>query len=824
MLTNRPRNGSDSDNVASDTQSESHPALSIPVNKGSKKYSVRQAFQVWFSLKDDVLSDVSIPVKNGESYKLSTPQQIYHLDLHDASGTSDDFSLDENIQLLSIDTVSTASSLSRKTPLSAPPNLPLNTEHRAPETQQLVRPENIQWVYLDPAGNEQGPFSGDLMQEWLTDGYLSLDLQIRRKETPRFQTLKLFCELVQNYIQPFSVPLPDLSQPVNLGHDVDTSALQLTSTSSFQQPAQQSSFGLNLYSQLLPNGGLGAAKLRTPLSNHIFDFMGSSDYSLMNQLQFPAGSQFAMDSSMSQGMNQGMNQGMSQGMSQGIGGSFSQLHMPSLLQQQIQQPQLSRNSSGWGVPSASVPVASSALGMNLPGMSLGGLNQGIGQTPMGQPGPISPWATRMQLSVSRVSSPFTPNSTLDQPDKPEDSVLHDLHSSMVTGILGDDDHRAVQPEPFHEPVRQEPYYEQRVEQREPEPAQVEPQPTQNTYVPEPEPVKEEEPIPEPIPEPVEVPVEKPVSPVKEHKVLRTETQVAEEPAQPVLAPWAASSSAQQGSALTLKQIQELEAERMQREKQLKAEMMQEAALASALAAASSEEKSSSEKLSFKWANASTPAVAKKTLAEIQREEEALAAKTKATKSSVLSSNPSLASTLATSSPRDDGNAWTTVSSKKPAVKKTTLVPQPGLSYSAASAANTPQALRAASTTVAPSSISTSATNALREDFLVWARSAMTNLYPSVSKNDLLELFTTLPAQSDSAQLISETIYSSSATMDGRRFAQEFIKKRQQVEKQIGAGGADLWSSAIASSADKIPLVDDDGWSTSVKSKKKGKKN
>ena len=101
---------------------------------------------------------------------------------------------------------------------------------------------------------------------------------------------------------------------------------------------------------------------------------------------------------------------------------------------------------------------------------------------------------------------------------------------------------------------------------------------------------------------------------------------------------------------------------------------------------------------------------------------------------------------------------------------------------------------------------------------------MTNLYPSVSKNDLLEVFTTLPLHGESAQLISETIYSSSATMDGRRFSQEFMKRRQQVEKQVGPSAPESWSSAIISSADKIPTVDDDGWSTSVKSKKKGRKN
>ena len=72
-----------------------------------------------------------------------------------------------------------------------------------------------------------------------------------------------------------------------------------------------------------------------------------------------------------------------------------------------------------------------------------------------------------------------------------------------------------------------------------------------------------------------------------------------------------------------------------------------------------------------------------------------------------------------------------------------------------------------------------------ERLLVWARSSMTSLYPTVSKDDLLEIFITLPPNSaDSSSLIAETIYSSSATMDGRRFAQEFLKRRQKLINKL----------------------------------------
>ena len=76
---------------------------------------------------------------------------------------------------------------------------------------------------------------------------------------------------------------------------------------------------------------------------------------------------------------------------------------------------------------------------------------------------------------------------------------------------------------------------------------------------------------------------------------------------------------------------------------------------------------------------------------------------------------------------------------------------------------------------------------------------------------------------DTQQLISETIYASSTTMDGRRFAQEFIKRKNKVDHTLGGEAAKdftSWSAAIISSADKVQVVDEDGWSTSVKPKKK----
>lgn len=821
---------------SNETPATSSQSFNIPTNKGSKRYPIQDVFNVWYEVKDQVLNQPPAS-RPQENYKHSVPKEIYHLNLQkqaqggmliqptDTSSQLDQLyqqsqSLNQSIQgsVPSLEDEMAQMSVGKK--LAPPPNL-APPERSNSTDQNLVQPENLFWLYLDPSGNEQGPFLGLVMQEWLTDGYLDFDLRIRRAEESNFYPLKQFCEGVKNYVQPFKVPLPDLT-----GSQQGRDSLQIPNPP-LGDTNQQSAFAAsNLYSSLLPNGGnlnLGAASMRMSNSNNLFDFMGSRDYPLMNQPNQFSNNQFAIDPvSMNLGQNLGQNLGpnLGQNLGQNLSGSFGQLHMPSLLQQQIQQqqqPNLSRNNSGWGLDTTGGLMGGNPLTPGAVNTNLAGL---------GNLGPMSPWLSGVQ-SVSRVNSPFVPSSSLtgsvsaegSDIAKPQsdDPVLHDIHSSMVTGILNDDDHRRqpVEETPAEPEQPSEVPYEDPTAKMPgafiPEPEVEEPQPASPqksvTEVPT-EPT--EETVPEQQPEPVKETVK---SEVKQEK--------------PALAPWAkkaTSSTEQTKPAMTLKEIQALEAARLREEQQIKAEKRQQAALAEAIAISKEEAAAAAaEKPTFNWANnPSQPVVGKKSLAEIQREE-AEAAKIKlAANKAAAPAKTSLASSLAASAPKED-NAWTTVVSKKPVPAKKPA-PAP-VSYSSAAGASTssisPQMLRAASST--STNTLTINGNAVREDFLVWARSAMTNLYPSVSKNDLLEIFTTLPAHPDSSQLISETIYSSSATMDGRRFAQEFMKRRQAVDKQVGAGSGENWSAAIVTSADKIPTVDDEGWSTS-KTKKKGKKN
>ena len=75
----------------------------------------------------------------------------------------------------------------------------------------LFSRESIRWVYKDSSGVEQGPFDGLCMQEWYSEGWLEDTLLMKRVEEHDFYTLKDFALSVGNYLEPFLIPQPSLS-------------------------------------------------------------------------------------------------------------------------------------------------------------------------------------------------------------------------------------------------------------------------------------------------------------------------------------------------------------------------------------------------------------------------------------------------------------------------------------------------------------------------------------------------------------------------------------------------------------------------------------
>lgn len=103
----------------------------------------------------------------------------------------------------------------------------------------------------------------------------------------------------------------------------------------------------------------------------------------------------------------------------------------------------------------------------------------------------------------------------------------------------------------------------------------------------------------------------------------------------------------------------------------------------------------------------------------------------------------------------------------------------------------------------------------RQDFLRWCKSQL-KLNANISKIDVLEVLLSLPVGHETNEIIADTIYSNSSVMDGKRFALEFSKRRIECEKQVKDPLS--WSEALA-----LPEVNDDDWEFQVVSKKKGRK-
>jgi len=115
--------------------------------------------------------------------------------------------------------------------------------------QLPVRPaaeenDHVTWVYKDPLGNVQGPFSNEEMNGWYTDGYFNDSLMIKRQNDPKFIPLG---QLSQQYggRSPFrahpepeiSVIPPHLTSQEPVGHVINQrSGSRQNLTQSFEAP------------------------------------------------------------------------------------------------------------------------------------------------------------------------------------------------------------------------------------------------------------------------------------------------------------------------------------------------------------------------------------------------------------------------------------------------------------------------------------------------------------------------------------------------------------------------------------------------------------
>lgn len=76
----------------------------------------------------------------------------------------------------------------------------------ATQQKQMVMPDRMRWIYRDPQGNTQGPWSGLEMHDWYKAGFFSPELQVKKVEDADYEPLAQLIRRIGNSREPFLVP------------------------------------------------------------------------------------------------------------------------------------------------------------------------------------------------------------------------------------------------------------------------------------------------------------------------------------------------------------------------------------------------------------------------------------------------------------------------------------------------------------------------------------------------------------------------------------------------------------------------------------------
>ncbi|KAK4683863.1 PERQ amino acid-rich with GYF domain-containing protein, partial [Tremellales sp. Uapishka_1] len=233
-----------------------------------------------------------------------------------------------------------------------------------------------------------------------------------------------------------------------------------------------------------------------------------------------------------------------------------------------------------------------------------------------------------------------------------------------------------------------------------------------------------------------------------------------------------------------------------------------------------------------WGSDSGTLAPKKTLKQIQEEEEKRKAKAAAAVKQVAASNGAVKrgyADLAANAPSVPAAAgWSTVGAGGKATA-TTSATAPASIPSKPSTIPAKPVLAAPAKPLIPASIAAKADdNNPSIDFIRWTKQALTGL--TVNVDDFIAMLLTFPvdppasSRADQLEIISDSVYANSSTLDGRRFAQEFYTKRKA---DAAARISNPRANKVTSLADVVktqpkPSNNDIGFKI-VKAKGKGKK-
>ncbi|KAF1992287.1 hypothetical protein K402DRAFT_387945 [Aulographum hederae CBS 113979] len=125
-------------------------------------------------------------------------------------------------------------------PTSSASNQPPNAQQKT-----MVMPDRMRWIYRDPQGKIQGPWSGLEMHDWYKAGFFSPELLVKKYEDPDYEPLAQLIRRIGNSREPFLVP------QIGIPHGLPTTQ----AGQSWAQPAPSSSSAQPPFASSFPSFG-----------------------------------------------------------------------------------------------------------------------------------------------------------------------------------------------------------------------------------------------------------------------------------------------------------------------------------------------------------------------------------------------------------------------------------------------------------------------------------------------------------------------------------------------------------------------------------------
>lgn len=755
-----------------------------------------------------------------------------------------------------------------------------STNLPAAQQRQMVMPDRMNWVYLDSQGNVQGPWTGLQMHEWYKASFFTADLSVRKVEDTEFEPLGQLIRRIGNSREPFLVPqigIPHGPPTTEAGAPFTPAAAgpgnSMAPVGAVQPPFAGAfpSFGTTLTAEQQNN--LERRKQEEQFLMAQQREQLAQRQATMRQIQMNPASLHHHSSAHSL-------------QSQPSYGSItSPIGMPP-------QPPIPGASGFFDGPPRQAPIHG-ASGIppdffreeDLSRLNIQDRQQSFGLGTAG-PQPTHPQQTNLASQHPELQREAARMEQYRQNDPQGLARLREFEQLRAQHDLEEGEH-SMQSDPIGPPQRHQQYQEpldiQREEKLEPEAleapsltqqiqkaasAKQSPVPALQSDSPW---AKVDSSMPMPFPPPAQstTPLPAPTAqrgrsnlPDALNEDVRSRSETPEVAAvTPSVAPWA-KESIEASKGPSLKQIQEAEAKkaaeaereaatlrRVALEQELKMRSNQPMPPAAGLPTTSTwgsgASPSTPSSVPSPWATASAvksqaatvAASQKKTLADIQREEELRKQRAAAATAAVQSSQglsggkryADLASKASASGPAL-GGPWATVGAGGK-VKPVGKIPT-------GPAASAPQTVRAASSASIPGTnarvarpvTATRSTTisaptgvaAAKEEFNKWARGASKGLNSNVNVDEFITFMSEC-----SEDLIAESVYANSATMDGRQFAAEYMRRKKLAEKGViepaNLGASPSTTGGWNEVAKKGPPKEDSTAGFTVVPKKKGKK-